>query len=94
VRLDNRRFFYLFRNGSGDTLSHLNDSAVLYINAASEQLDNERIVAILLIVGSVVILLVCAGIAIIPSVVTIERSKREAWEIFFEIPVHLTRYMK
>jgi hypothetical protein len=67
---------------------------VLYINAASEQLDSERIVAILLIVGSVVILIICAGVAIIPSVITIEKSKKEVWEVFFEIPVHLTRYMK
>jgi hypothetical protein len=47
-----------------------------------------------LIVGSVIILLLCAGVAIIPSVIAIEKSKREVWEIFFEIPVHLTRYMK
>ena len=86
--------FYLFRNGNGETLTYLNDSAILYVNTASDKLDEERVIAILLIVGSVIILFLCAGLAIIPSIVAIEKSKREVWEIFFEIPTALTKFMK
>ena len=92
VAINNRRMFYLFRNGNGETLTYLNDSAILYVDTASDKLDEERIIAILLIVGSVIILFLCAGLAIIPSIVAIEKSKREVWEIFFEIPIVLTKF--
>ena len=94
IDINNRRMFYLFRNGNGETLTYLNDSAILYVNTASDKLDEERVIAILLIVGSVIILFLCAGLAIIPSIVAIEKSKREVWEIFFEIPTALTKFMK
>lgn len=94
VSINNRRMFYLFRNGNGETLSFLNDSAILYVDTASDKLDEERVIAILLIVGSVIILFLCAGLSIIPSIVAIEKSKREVWEIFFEVPAQLTKAMK
>jgi len=81
--LGNRRAFYLFRNGNGETLTYLNLSAEFYVRSALEDLDNQQIKAILLILVSVVILLFCAGFAIIPSIRTLEKSKKEVWEIFF-----------
>ena len=92
--MDNRRMFYLFRNGNGETLTYLNNSALLYVDTAADKMKEERLTAILLIVISVIILLLCAGLAIIPTIVAIEKSKREIWEIFFEIPNNLKKYMK
>ena len=94
VTLSNRRAFYLFRNGNGETLEYMNTSAEFYVTTAIQDLQNQRFTALALISASVVLLLFCAGFAIIPSIRTIEKSRREAWEIFFEIPGYVCRFMK
>ena len=94
IGLDNRRAFFLYRNGMGETLQYLNISADYYVSAAKKDLEKQRITAILLILVSVILLFFCAGFAIIPAIKTIERSRREIWEIFFEIPAYVCRVMK
>lgn len=92
--LQNRRGFYLFRNGNGETLEYLNTSAGFYVDSAREDLDTQRLTAVLLILVSVILLFFCAGFAIIPVVISLEKSKREIWEIFFEMPPYACRLMK
>lgn len=94
ISLKNRRAFYLYRNGNGETLSYLNTSAKFYVKSAQSDLENQRLTAILLIVASIVLLICCAGFAIVPAIRTIEKSKQEVWEIFFEIPPFVSRVMK
>ena len=94
VNLTNRRAFYIYRNGDGETLKYLNKSATFYVTAAQTDLSNQRVTAILLILVSVVLLFFCAGFAIIPAIKTLEKSRREIWEIFFEIPGYVCRVMK
>ncbi|OMJ95244.1 hypothetical protein SteCoe_1458 [Stentor coeruleus] len=94
IDLKNRRAFYLYRNGNGETLEYLNISAHYYVNAAKKDLETQRITAILLILVSIVLLFFCAGFAIIPAIKTLEKSRREIWEIFFEIPGYVCRVMK
>jgi PAS domain S-box-containing protein len=94
IDMTNRRAFYLYRNGNGETLQYLNTSASFYVRSALEDLESQRIVAVLLIVAAVILLFFCAGFAIIPAIRTLEKSKREVWEIFFEIPEYVCRIMK
>lgn len=94
VNLTNRRAFYLYRNGNGEALQYINKSAIYYVNAALNDLDSERLTAIMLILVSVTLLCFCAGFAIIPSIRVLEKSKKEIWEIFFEIPGYVCRVMK
>ena len=94
INLANRRAFYLFRNGNGETLQYLNTSASFYVQTAISDLENEKYTALMLIFVSVFLLSFCAGFAIIPAIRTLEKSKREVWEIFFEIPAYVCRFMK
>ena len=94
INLSNRRAFYIYRNGDGETLQYLNTSAKYYVSAAQLNLQSQRITAILLILVSVILLFFCAGFAIIPAIKIIEKSRREIWEIFFEIPGYVCRVMK
>lgn len=94
IDMKNHRAFYLFRNGNGETVEYLNKSAELYVFAAQRDLESQRIIAIILITGSILLLVLCAAFAIIPSVKTLENSRREIWEIFFEIPSYVCRVMK
>lgn len=94
VTYKNRRVFYLYRNGMGETLDYLNRSTKFYVRAALSDLENQRLISIMLIVVSVILLLFCAGFAIIPTIKTLESSKKEVWEIFFEIPRYVCRIMK
>lgn len=77
VSLDNRRSFYLYRNGHGETLEYINKSATFYVNSALSDITSERLTAIMLIITAVVLLLFCAGFAIIPAMKVIEKSRRE-----------------
>jgi PAS domain S-box-containing protein len=94
INFANRRAFYLLRNGDGETLEYLNKSAGYYVTAAQNDLESQRLTAILLVLVSVVLLFFCAGFAIIPAIKTLEKSRREIWEIFFEIPGYVCRVMK
>ena len=94
LNISNRRAFYVYRNGEGELLSYLNKSAKFYVNSALRDVDKQRLTAILLIMASVLVLLFCAGFAIIPAIRTLEKSKREVWDIFFEIPAYVCRIMK
>ena len=94
VDMTQRRPFFIYRNGMGESLTGLNASAQFYIRATLSNLDHERLVAILLIVASVLLLLFCAGFAVIPTIITLERSKAEVWEVMFEIPPYVCRLMK
>ncbi|CAG9322241.1 unnamed protein product [Blepharisma stoltei] len=94
VNLTNRRAFYLYRNGNGETLQYINHSAIYYVDAALNDLESERIVAIMLILVSILLLCFCAGFAVIPAIRVLEKSKKEIWEIFFEIPGYVCRVMK
>jgi len=90
----NRRLFYIYRNGLGETLQTLNRSSGFYVNAALKDVSNQRLVAIMLIVVSVVLLVLCAVIAIVPALRALEKAKAEIWEVFFEIPVYVCRIMR
>jgi len=94
VDLTTRRPFYLYRNGMGETLKDLNASAEFYITATLENLEHQKLVSILLIMASVLLLVFCAGFAVIPTILTLERSKREVWEVFFDIPSYVCRIIK
>ena len=72
----------------------MNESAYLYIDTAESRLEEERVVAILLITGSIILLLCFAAAAGVPCIVAIEKSKREVWEIFFELPKKATVLLK
>lgn len=90
----NRRLFYVYRNGLGETLQTLNRSSGFYVNAALSDISNQRLVAIMLIVVSVVLLVLCAVVAIVPALRALEKAKAEIWEVFFEIPVYVCRIMR
>jgi len=94
LTLSNRRAFYLFRNGHGESLSVLNRSAGFYVNAALRDIARQRLTAIMLVMTSVLLLLFCAGFAVIPAMRVLEKSKVEVWDIFFEIPDYVCRIMK
>lgn len=94
VNLTTRRPFYLYRNGMGETLNSLNASAEFYIAATLDNLDHQKLVSILLIMASVLLLVFCAGFAVIPTILTLERSKQEVWEVFFDIPSYVCRIIK
>lgn len=94
LSLSNRRAFYLFRNGHGETLSVLNRSAGFYVNAALRDISRQRLTAIMLVMTSILLLLFCAGFAVIPALRVLEKSKVEVWDIFFEIPDYVCRIMK
>ncbi|CAG9333953.1 unnamed protein product [Blepharisma stoltei] len=94
VSLNNRRGFYLFRNGVGETLGYINSSASFYVDAALRDITSERLTAIMLIMTAVILLVFCALFAIVPAMKIIEKSRREVWEIFFEIPGYVCRVMK
>lgn len=94
LTLSNRRAFYLFRNGHGETLSVLNRSAGFYVKAALKDINSQRLTAVMLVMTSVLLLLFCAGFAVIPALRVLEKSKVEVWDIFFEIPDYVCRIMK
>lgn len=94
IGLNNLRVYYIYRNGNGETLRKLNSSAVFYETSAQEYLEGERLTAILLILSSVFLLILCAIVAIIPGLRKIEKSKHEVLEMFFEIPSYICRVMK
>jgi PAS domain S-box-containing protein len=94
INFDNRRVFYIFRNGNADTLKSMNKSAKFYETAAQDYLVNQRLAVILLILASVFLLILCAVVAIFPAIRIIEKSQQEVWEIFFEIPPFVSRVMK
>ena len=94
IFLSNDRAFYVYRNGEGELLHVLNRSTAFYVESAGENLVNARLIAVLLILASVLVLLLCAGLAVIPALKTLDSSKREVWEIFLEMPTHVCRLMK
>lgn len=94
INLKHRRAFYLYRNGMGETLSYLNKSASFYVDAAVSDIASQRLTAILLILLSVFLLLLCAGLAIVPVIRSLEISKREVWSIFFEVQLANARALK
>lgn len=73
-------------NGNFETLAQLNVSTAAFIVAADEVIYDVYISNVIFIVCSVVLLIVCAGIAAIPLVV-MERQRRELWEAIFQAPV-------
>lgn len=90
----NRRLFYIYRNGLGETLQTLNRSSGFYVDAALRDISNQRLVAIMLIVVSVILLVLCAVLAIIPALRALEKAKAEIWEVFFEVPGYVCRIMR
>lgn len=94
LKLTNRRAFYIYRNGEGELLTSLNTSAHFFIRSARANISKESLTAILLIMASAMVLVFCATFAIIPALGVLEKSKREVWEIFLEIPTYVCRVMK
>jgi hypothetical protein len=94
INLTTRRAFYVYRNGMGETLTGLNTSAEYYISATLLNLDHQKLLSVLLIMASVLLLVFCAGFAVIPTILTLERSKKEVWEVFFDVPIYICRIMK
>ena len=94
IDLKHRRAFYLYRNGMGEALSYLNKSATFYVDAAVSDIATQRLTAILLILLSVFLLLLCAGVAIVPVIRSLEKSRREVWDIFFEVQLANARAFK
>jgi PAS domain S-box-containing protein len=94
VSLGNRRVFYLYSNGNGETLTYLNKTSEGYVRTAEDDLKSQQLTAILLIVGSIVLLICCTVFALGPAIRTIEKSRQELWEILFESPAFVSRVMK
>jgi len=94
LKLTNRRAYYIYRNGEGELLTSLNNSAHFFIRSAKANISKESLTAILLIVASALVLVFCAAFAIIPALGVLEKSKREVWDIFLEIPTYVCRVMK
>ena len=94
VALSNRRCFYLFRNGHGESLTALNKSTEFYVHAALRGISQQQLTSLMLIMTSCLLLLFCAGFAVIPALRVLEKSKVEVWDIFFEIPDYVCRIMK
>lgn len=94
ISLQDERAFYVYRNGEGELLSAINRSAGFYVDSAGDSLVSARLTAILLILASVIVLLLCAGLAVIPTLKTLDSSKMEVWGIFLEMPAHICRIMK
>lgn len=94
LTLQDERAFYVYRNGEGELLAELNRSAGFYVESAGGYLVQARLTAILLILASVLVLLLCAGLAVIPTLKTLDSSKQEVWVIFLEMPRHICRIMK
>lgn len=90
----NRRLFYLYRNGLGETVERINKSTQFYVNAASANVASQRLISISLILLSILLLLLCTFLAILPALKSLEKTKTELWEIFFEIPVYVCRIMR
>lgn len=94
LTLQDERAFYVYRNGEGELLDKINRSAEFYVKSAGGYLVQARLTAILLILASVLVLLLCAGLAVIPTLKTLDSSKQEVWVIFLEMPRHICRIMK
>jgi len=72
----------------------MNESASLYVETSEDRLVDERVTAILIINGSIVLLFTFAAIAALPCVIKIERSKAEVWSIFFDLPKRATSLLR
>jgi hypothetical protein len=86
---NNRRVFYIYRNGIGETLRALNESAGAYVKSADAGLKKGKLAAILLILASAVLLILCFSITILPTLHSLLHARSEVWSVFFEIPLYV-----
>jgi len=90
----NRRVFYIYRNGLGETLQALNQSAEVYMQAADSDLQSSKLAAILLILASALLLVLCLSLAILPTLHSLLKARSEVWSIFLDIPAYILRLLR
>jgi len=94
IDLENKRAFFLYRNGIGEVLHKLNQSSKIYLETATQGIQYKHFYVVCLLSLSGVALCACAGFAILPSIRNINKSRTEAYKVLLEVPNCACSFMK
>lgn len=91
---EDRKVYYIYRNGIGETLQAVNQSSELFLTAVETGRNEFKIIAILVIIGGVLLVICFFSVLILPIIHSLIHSKMEVWSIFAEIPRYVVNLMR
>lgn len=94
ISSNNSDFFYLTRNGEGETLKAMNKSISVFLHDEGQAFVSSM--AVIVIIGAVAVVLniVCFVAILLPTLISVERSHQSVWGFFYRLPLDIVQEMR
>lgn len=94
VYRNNSDFYYLLRNGFGETMVALNTSIEYFINDEEESMYQFLNIILILAISAISLMFVCFFLVIVPTLRSVENSNQTVWSLFYLLPLDLVLELK
>jgi hypothetical protein len=94
ITADNSNFYYIYRNGVGETLNQLNTTVFSFIEHEKENLDYILNIVLFLGISAITLMVICFLGVILPTIISVEQSNQNVWKFFYKLPLDVVQEMK
>jgi PAS domain-containing protein len=91
---DNSDYFYLMRNGEGETLKTMNKSIEVFLSNEDDELVSNMQIVFIIGAIAVVLNIICFLAILLPTLISVERSHQSVWGFFYRLPLDIVQEMR
>eukprot|EP00359_Climacostomum_virens_P001992 CAMPEP_0204899400 /NCGR_PEP_ID=MMETSP1397-20131031/1832_1 /ASSEMBLY_ACC=CAM_ASM_000891 /TAXON_ID=49980 /ORGANISM="Climacostomum Climacostomum virens, Strain Stock W-24" /LENGTH=1165 /DNA_ID=CAMNT_0052067355 /DNA_START=354 /DNA_END=3851 /DNA_ORIENTATION=- len=94
ISANNSNFFYLTRNGEGETLKAMNKSVEVFLDDEGKSFVSSMMIIIIIGAAAVVLNIICFVAILLPTLISVERSHQSVWGFFYRLPLDIVQEMR